>query len=94
MSLPNFTVFTPTFNRAHTLARVYDCLVSQTFKNFEWLIVDDGSTDETRALVMTWELNSPFEVRYIYQDNAGRHVADNRGASEARGAFYAVIESD
>lgn len=49
-----FTVFTPTYNRAHTLYRVYDSLVSQTFRDFEWFVVDDGSTDGTKTLVSDW----------------------------------------
>ena len=89
-----FTVFTPTFNRAHTLGRVYDSLKAQTMSDFEWLVVDDGSTDDTRALIERWAGEAPFPVRYFYQPNSGKHVAENVAAREARGQFVATIDSD
>jgi glycosyltransferase involved in cell wall biosynthesis len=89
-----FTVFTPTFNRAHTLPRVYNSLRSQTFTDFEWLVVDDGSTDETRQLVGAWAREAPFPIRYFHQPNSGKHVADNFALREARGRFYATLDSD
>jgi hypothetical protein len=89
-----FTVFTPTFNRAHVLARVYDSLAAQTFRDFEWLIVDDGSTDETPALVRGWMKIADFPVRYYLQDNKGKHVAINRGVQEAGGSLFLILDSD
>lgn len=89
-----FTVFTPTYNRAHTLHRVYDSLRGQTFRDFEWLIVDDGSADKTRELVEQWQKMSDFPIRYIYQENAGKHVAFNRGVQEARGELFLTLDSD
>jgi glycosyltransferase involved in cell wall biosynthesis len=89
-----FTVFTPTFNRAHTLHRVYDSLSAQTFRDFEWLIVDDGSTDETRTLVEGWQREARFTLRYLYQPNQGKHVAFNRGVREARGDLFLTLDSD
>ena len=67
--MPLFTVFTPTFNRADTISRVYDSLTLQTFRDFEWLIVDDGSQDGTRALVENWQKNSTFPIHYFWQPN-------------------------
>jgi glycosyltransferase involved in cell wall biosynthesis len=58
-----FTVFTPTYNRAHALARAYESLKRQIFRDFEWLIVDDGSTDNTRGLVEEWQKESHFPIR-------------------------------
>ena len=89
-----FTVFTPTHNRAHTLHRVYESLASQTFRDFEWLIVDDGSTDDTRALVEAWERRASFPVKYRWQANRGKHVAFNHGVREARGRLFLPLDSD
>jgi glycosyltransferase involved in cell wall biosynthesis len=90
-----FTVFTPTYNRAHTLGRVYDSLKKQTLQDFEWVIVDDGSSDETRTLIESW-LNEPpsFPIRYFYQSNRGKHRAINRGVEEANGFFFIIFDSD
>lgn len=92
--MPLFTVFTPTYNRERTLQRVYDSLNAQTLRDFEWLVVDDGSTDGTDALVARWENAAPFPIRYFRQANAGKHVAMNRGAREAAGEFFIVADSD
>ena len=83
-----FTVFTPTFNRAHTLHRVYDSLRAQTFRSFEWLIVDDGSTDNTARLIEEWKTAGHFPIRYVYQRHAGAHFAINRGVQEALGELF------
>lgn len=91
---PVFTVFTPTFNRARTLPRVYDSLCAQTFTNFEWLIVDDGSADDTPTLVQGWIDAGRLAVRYLRQANAGKHVAFNRGVREARGELFVPLDSD
>jgi glycosyltransferase involved in cell wall biosynthesis len=91
---PAFTVFTPTFNRAHTLARVHDSLRAQTFRDFEWVIVDDGSEDGTRALVAEWAAVAEFPIRYFWQPNAGKAAATNRGTQEARGELFLISDSD
>lgn len=91
---PLFTVFTATFNRAHTLHRVYDSLVCQTLQDFEWLIVDDGSTDSTREVVERWQREAAFPIRYYHQPNAGYHMAFNRGAELARGELFLSLGSD
>ena len=91
---PTVTVLTPTFNRAHTLPRVYRSLLEQDYTDFEWLVVDDGSSDGTGELVAGWKAEAPFPIRYRYQANGGKHVALNRGVERARGRFVAVIDSD
>ena len=89
-----FTVFTPTYNRAHTLHIVFESLLNQTFKTldgdpvFEWLIIDDGSTDETERLVSRFQEEADFPVRYYCQDNSGKHVAINKGVQLAQGEFF------
>lgn len=89
-----FTVFTPTYNRAHTLPRVYESLKRQTFRDFEWLIVDDGSTDNTRELVEGWQRENPFLIRYFWQENAHKKAAFNRGVQEAHGELFLTLDSD
>ncbi|WP_171009510.1 glycosyltransferase family 2 protein [Sphingomonas sp. 2SG] len=94
MTEPVFTVATPTYNRADTLPRVYDSLCAQSFRSFEWLVVDDGSTDHTRDLVLSWQDASPFPIRYHWQPNQHKKTAVNHAVREARGAFIAILDSD
>ena len=94
MTKPIFTVFTPTYNRAKTLPRVYESLINQTFKQFEWLIVDDGSTDTTDVLIKRYINKNAIQIRYIEQTNSGKHVAFNRGVREAHGELFLPLDSD
>lgn len=94
VSSPYITVFTPTFNRAHTLPCVYHSLCKQTFRDFEWVIVDDGSVDGTNELVNQWILEKKISIRYFQQTNQGKHVAHNRAVDEARGELFLVFDSD
>jgi glycosyltransferase involved in cell wall biosynthesis len=87
-------VFTPTFNRRSTLHRVCESLRVQTFRDFEWLIVDDGSTDGTAGLVEKWQSESGFPIRYVYQENQGKPAAFNRGVQEAQGELFLTLDSD
>lgn len=87
------TVFTPSYNRAKLLPRLFESLTKQTFGSFEWIIVDDGSGDETRDLVRQFA-TTVFPVRYYYQENAGKHFAINRGVKEASGALFFILDSD
>lgn len=91
---PFFTVFTPTYNRAHTICRVFDSLRTQTFRDFEWLIIDDGSTDNTERLISEWANSANFNVRYVKQGHAGKHVAHNRALAEAKGRLFVILDSD
>ena len=91
---PAFTIFTPTFNRAGTLERLFDSIARQTFRDFEWLVVDDGSTDNTATLIARLAAQANFPVRYRHQPNAGKHIAFNNGVREARGALFLTIDSD
>lgn len=94
MGPPLFTVFTPTYERAHTLHRVRDSLAAQTFRAFEWVVVDDGSTDGTVETLRAWASGSPFPMTVLRQDNAGKHVAINRGVAAARGELFLIHDSD
>ncbi len=89
------TVFTPAYNRVHTLARTYMSLKEQTCKAFIWLIVDDGSTDGTREQVEEWKRNeSGFEIRYVYKINGGMHTAHNTAYEHIDTELNVCIDSD
>ena len=94
MDSPLFTVFTPTYNRRHTLEAVFDSLQAQTDLDFEWVIVDDGSDDGSEALFERFVARGRFPVRWFRQPNSGKHVAVNRGVREARGALFLILDSD
>ncbi len=90
-----FTVFTPTYNRAYILPKLYDSLCVQSVKNFEWLIVDDGSTDETEQLVSSWlSRNNGFEINYVKKENGGKPRAINFGVKIAQGKYFFMVDSD
>lgn len=88
------TVFTPTYNRACTIARTFESLQSQTDKDFEWVVVDDGSSDNTQELLFELKRKANFFVNILYQSNAGKHVAINLGVQVARGEFFFILDSD
>lgn len=89
------TVFTPTFNRSNTLERLYRSLQRQTFTDFEWLVIDDGSTDETKALFEKWiTKENTFPIYYQYKENGGKHTAINMGLDKARGELFFTADSD
>ncbi|MDU9418805.1 glycosyltransferase family 2 protein [Staphylococcus lloydii] len=91
--MTKLTIFTPTYNRAHTLPRLFDSLVNQTNYEFEWLIVDDGSTDDTEEIVKTF-ITEKFPIRYIKQKNGGKHIATNIGLKCAYGELFTCLDSD
>lgn len=88
------TVFTPTFNRAHTIARTFNSLKQQPFKDFEWLIVDDGSTDSTEKVVEGFIESSDLDIKYIKKENGGKHTAYNLALEQAAGELFFVVDSD
>lgn len=92
--MPTLTVFTPTYNRAHTLPRVYESLCAQTSRDFCWLVVDDGSSDGTRELVASWAASAGFAVEYLYQENSGKHNAHNAAVARAQTELFAIVDSD
>jgi glycosyltransferase involved in cell wall biosynthesis len=91
---PLFTVFVPTYNRAGTLRRTLDSVAAQTCRDFELLIIDDGSSDRTPTLVAEWRQHVAFPVYYIQQENEGQHAAHNRGVTEAHGELFVKLDSD
>lgn len=88
------TVFTPTYNRAHTLARTYRSLCAQTRRDFEWLVVDDGSTDGTRSLVEGFMAEGLIPVRYIYKENGGLHTGYNTAYANIDTELCVCVDSD
>lgn len=88
------TIFTPSYNRAHTLGRLYESLLRQTNKNFCWLIVDDGSTDKTEELVGKWIEERKIEIRYYKQDNQGKSMAHNKGVELTETELFVCVDSD
>lgn len=89
------TIFTPTYNRAYILGRLYDSLRSQTCKEFEWLIIDDGSTDDTERLVEGWMgKQNTFPIRYYKKENGGKHRAINDALDLAQGKLFLCVDSD
>ena len=92
--MPTLTVFTPAYNRAHTLGRTYQSLCRQTCKDFCWLIIDDGSTDNTRQLVERWIEEGRIPIQYIYQKNQGMHGAHNTAYRNINTLLNTCIDSD
>ena len=93
--MTTLTVFTPAYNRAHTLPRTYESLLAQSCKDFVWLIVDDGSADNTGELVRSWqEQDNGFEIRYIYKENGGMHTAHNTAYENIDTELNTCIDSD
>ena len=93
--MPTLTVFTPAYNRAHTLPRTYESLCRQGNKDFLWLIVDDGSSDNTAELVRSWQSkDNGFEIRYVYKENGGMHTAHNTAYENIDTELNVCIDSD
>src|SRR5690348_333025 len=92
-SLP-ITVFTPAYNRNHTLSRVYESLLRQDSSLFEWLVVDDGSTDSTVSTLAKLQSEAPFNIRFISQPNGGKHRAHNTAVRHANGELTLILDSD
>lgn len=88
------TVFTPTYNRAYILTKLYRSLCNQTCKQFEWIIVDDGSTDNTSELIGTFIQEGNIEIVFVQQFNGGKHRAINRGVGLAKGDLFFIVDSD
>lgn len=89
------TVFTPTYNRANLLPRLFASLKNQSCYDFEWLIVDDASTDDTETVTAQFlKENTPFAIRYLKQKHGGKHRAVNYAAKQAAGEYFFIVDSD
>jgi len=92
--MKRLTIFTPTYNRAYTLPKLYDSLCKQICQDFEWLIVDDGSTDHTKELVENWRLECKVGIQYMCQDNYGKMMAHNRAVRQSKTELFMCVDSD
>ena len=92
--MKRLTIFTPTYNRAYILPRLYESLCKQTCQDFEWLVVDDGSTDNTRDWIEEWRREKRVDIRYYFQENSGKMMAHNRAVQEAKTELFMCIDSD
>lgn len=88
------TVFTPTYNRKEELKNLYKSLIKQEYKDFEWVIVDDGSTDGTKEVVESLIKENKIKMNYFKQENKGKSLAHNKGVELAKGEFFVGIDSD
>ncbi|HYE34974.1 glycosyltransferase family 2 protein [Methylocaldum sp.] len=94
MGSPTFTVFIPTYNRSGLLPRALSSIEAQTYRDFEVVIVDDGSSDDTAAVVDRWKAGVEFPVTYVKQNNQGKHAAHNKGVELAKGRLFFNLDSD
>ncbi len=92
--MPTLTVFTPTFNRAHLIGRVYESLCQQTCQDFDWLVIDDGSTDNTREVVEGFIKEQRIPIRYIWKENGGLYTGYNTAYAEITSPLNVCIDSD
>jgi len=95
MKKHRITVCTPTYNRAYIIENLYCSLKRQSFSDFEWLVIDDGSQDHTSELFSCWsQQKNAFSIRYYYKENGGKHTAVNMGLDKAEGELFFVVDSD
>ena len=92
--MKRLTIFTPTYNRAYILPQLYDSLCEQTCQDFEWLVIDDGSTDHTKELVEGWINEKKISIRYVCQENGGKMRAYNKAVSITETELFVCIDSD
>jgi len=92
--MKTITVFTPTYNRAHLLPRLYNSLKSQSCKDFEWLVIDDGSTDNTQEIIKNWISEDTITIKYIYKENGGLYTGYNTAYAEIETELCVCIDSD
>ncbi|MDE6460524.1 MAG: glycosyltransferase family 2 protein [Paramuribaculum sp.] len=88
------TIFTPTYNRGYSLSRLYNSLCNQSVTDFEWLIVDDGSTDDTESIINNYIEEAKITIIYKKKSNGGKHTAINEGVKLASGEWFFIVDSD
>lgn len=89
------SIFTPTYNRAHTIHRVWNSLIVQTYTDFEWVIIDDGSVDGIDDIVKRYKIEASFPIIYFkFSENRGKHIATNKALELATRKFFVVADSD
>lgn len=88
------TIFTPTYNRGYIIRDLFESLQKQTFRDFEWLVIDDGSSDNTEDIFSEFQANATFPIRYIKTENGGKHRAINKAVKIAAGELFFIVDSD
>ena len=88
------TILTPTYNRESQLINLYDSLINQSNNDFEWLVVDDGSTDDTECEINKWINEHKINIRYIRKENGGKHTALNLGIKSINSKWTFIVDSD
>ena len=88
------TILTPTYNRGYIIKKAYESLLNQTDKDFEWLVIDDGSSDNTEDIFKKIVSEKAINVRYYKKKNCGKHTAINYGVSKAKGSYILILDSD
>lgn len=88
------TIFTPTYNRGYIIERLYQSLLAQTCDDFCWMVVDDGSTDDTRALIQSFADEGKIPITYLYEENGGKQRAHNRGVAACETELFFCVDSD
>ena len=88
------TIFTPTYNRSYRLSTLYESLCKQSCREFEWVVVDDGSTDDTKVMIKKWQDEHKIIIRYFWQENAGKAQAYNLGVEVAERQLFLCVDSD
>ena len=94
MSEVKISIVTPSYNRAHTLSRVYESLKNQTFKDFKWIIMDDGSTDNTSELVKSFQAENLFEIDYFWNENQHKFITVFEGIKKVTSNYFMIVDSD
>ena len=94
MSEVKITIVTPSYNRAHTLTRVYDSLKNQIFKDFKWIIMDDGSTDNTKELVESFQEENLLKIEYFWNENQHKFVTVFEGIKKVTSKYFMIVDSD
>lgn len=94
MTMPYFTVFIPTYNRGYCIEEALASCAASSFKDFELIVIDDGSVDDTAERVRSFMDSSELDIRYAYQENLGKHVAFNHAVQLAKGKFFLTLDSD
>lgn len=92
--MPTVTVITPTYNRENTLWKLYTSLIHQSCQDFEWLVIDDGSTDNTGQIIEEMIKQNNIPIKYIYKQNGGKHSALNKGIPLIKSKMTIIVDSD
>ncbi len=92
--LNQLTILTPTYNRADKIGKLYNSLIKEKEQGFTWLVIDDGSTDNTEELINSFKSRAPFKIKYFYKENGGKVSAHKLGFTKLETKWCMAIDSD